>query len=126
MRVSMSAIGSCMLIGFSSPARFDDAGDFAAQGEVAQLVATQAELAIHAARTPGERAAVAQAHRRRIARQLLQLGASLFARLVGSARIVDDLADRRAFRLELLYGLAAFLVAEFDCVLGHIGVSLVL
>src|SRR5262249_41200135 len=122
MRVSMSAIGSCMLIDLSSPARFDDAGHFAAECELAQLVAAEAELAIHAAWTPGERAAVAQAHRRRIARQLLQLGARFFARLVGGARVVDDFEQRGALRLELLDHLTALLVAELDCELGHSGV----
>src|SRR5258708_13743077 len=59
------------------PARFDDAGHFALEREVAQLVAAQTEHAIDAARPAGERAAVAQAHRRRVARQPLQLDARL-------------------------------------------------
>src|SRR5260221_308419 len=101
------------------PARFDDAGHFALEREVAQLVAAQTEHAVDAARPAGDRAAVAQAHRRSVARQPLQLGARLVARLVGGARVVDDLDERRAPRLELLDGLAAFLVAQYQCELGH-------
>src|SRR5204862_6113015 len=119
MRVSMSAIGSCMLIRSPLPARLDDAGHLALQRQVAQLVAAQTELAIDAARTAGERAAVAQAHRRGVARQLLQLQARFFLRLIGGARVVDDLEQGRAPRLELLDGFAAFLVAELECELGH-------
>src|SRR5678809_1121206 len=92
MRVSMSAIGSCMLMTSPLPSLLptclDDAGHLAAQRQVAQLVAAQAELAIHAARAPGEGAAVAQAHRRGVARQLLQLGAGFLARLVGGALVL--------------------------------------
>src|SRR5436309_13132067 len=120
MRVSMSAIGSCILISASPlPARLDDAGHFALEREVAQLVATQAELAIDAARPAGEGAAVARAHRRRVARQLLQLAARFFLRLVGGARVVDDLEQRRAPHLEFGDGLATLLVPEYECELGH-------
>src|SRR5689334_14512458 len=112
MRVSMSAIGSCMLITSPLPARLDDSRDFALEGKVAELVAGEPELAIHAARTPGQRAAVADTDRRRVARQLLQLGARFLFRLVGGTRVVDDLEQGRAFRLELLDGLAALFVAE--------------
>src|SRR5512147_136828 len=94
MRVSMSAIGSCMLISFSLPACLDDARHFALQRQVAQLVAPKAELAIDAARPAGEGAAVAQAYGRRVARQLLQLGAGFLARLVGGALVVDDVEER--------------------------------
>src|SRR5207245_5737767 len=76
-------------------------------------------LAIDAARPAGEGAAVAQPHGRGVARQLLQLAARFFLRLVGGARVVDDLKQRRAPRLELLDGLAALLVAELQCELGH-------
>src|SRR3954467_9871654 len=79
MRVSMSAIGSCMLMLLSLPSSLptclDDSRHLALEGKVAQLVAREAKLAIHAARTAGQRAAVSDAHRRGIARQLLQLHA---------------------------------------------------
>src|SRR5580692_1978178 len=73
MRVSISAIGSVMLIGSLLPACLGQAGNFAAHRNVAQLVAAQAEFAVRAARTPGQLASVAQPRRAGIARQLLQL-----------------------------------------------------
>src|SRR5687768_4346627 len=122
MRVSMSAMGSLMLIVAPLPACLDDAGHLALEREVAQLVAPQAELAVHAARPAGERAAVAQPHRGRVARQLLQLGARFLARLVGGALVVDDLEQGGAPGLELLDRPAALLIAELECELCH-GVS---
>src|SRR5467141_5344826 len=126
MRISMSAIGSLMLIDVSLPSFLptclDHAGHFAAQRQVAQLVATEAELAVHAARPAGQRAAVAQAHRRGVARQPLQLAAGRFPGLVGGARVVDHLEQSGAPRLEFLDGPAALLVAELHCELGHAGV----
>src|SRR6185436_3525188 len=91
MRVSMSAIGSLMLIGRSLPARLDYARHFAVERELAQLDAPESELLVDAARPPGQRATVAQAHRRGIARQPLQLGARGFAILVRGLHVVDDL-----------------------------------
>src|SRR5215213_3385328 len=99
MRVSISAMGSVMLMcrsqendrrsrvllapagadakqqvsRRSSPTGLDDARDLATHGELAQLVAAEAKLAEIATWTTGERAAVAQARRIRVARQLLQL-----------------------------------------------------
>src|SRR6266850_3880808 len=55
------------------PARLDDAGNLAAHRVFAQLVATEAELAEHAARTAGKRATVAETGGVGVARQLLQL-----------------------------------------------------
>src|SRR5262245_61334217 len=115
MRTSMSAIGSLMLMRSSLPARLDDARHLALEGEIAQLVAREAELAVHAARPAGERAAVAQAHRRGVARQLLQLVACLGLGLVRGTGVVDDLEQLRAPGLELLHRLAALLVAELEC-----------
>src|SRR5262245_9806596 len=119
MRISMSAMGSLMLMRSPLPARLDDAGHFALEREVAQLVATEAEFPVHAARPAGQRAAVAQPHRRGVARQLLQLGARFLARLVGGARVAQDVEELRALRLELLHSLAALLFAELECELGH-------
>src|SRR5438270_5994664 len=73
MRVSMSAMGSLMLMQSPLPAGLDDAGDLAAHREFAQLVAAEAELAEHPTRTARDRAAVAHAGRVRVARQLLNL-----------------------------------------------------
>src|SRR5512145_3489073 len=122
MRISMSAIGSLMLMRVSLPflpTCLDDARHFALERQVAQLVAPKAELAVHAARPPGERAAVAQPHRRGVARQPLQLVARLGPGFVGSARVAEDVEQLRALGLELLHRLAALLIAELDCELGH-------
>src|SRR5262245_57364160 len=119
MRVSMSETGSVMLIWVSLPARLDHAGHFALEREVAQLVATQAEFLVHAARPAGEGAAAADAHRRRVARQLLQLVARGLLGLVGGARILQDLEQGGALRLEFLHHLLALVVAQLECELGH-------
>src|SRR2546430_12667041 len=106
MRISMSAIGSLMLIDVSLPSFLptcpDHPWNFAAQRQVAQLVAPQAELAVHAARPAGQRAAVAQAHRGGVPRQHLQLDAGRSLGLVDGARAADLLAQSRAPRLEHL------------------------
>src|SRR5882672_394122 len=87
-RVRKSLIGSVMLDVFLSgraghirppwakvnlPGGFDDAGDLAGEGEFAERQAGNAELALVAARAAAERAPVADARRRGIARELLQL-----------------------------------------------------
>src|SRR4029077_494754 len=89
------------------------------QREVAQLVAAEAEFAVHSAWPAGEGAAVAQAHRRRVARQLLELVAGGFLRLVGGARVLHDLAQRSALRLEFLHHFLALIVTQRQCELGH-------
>src|SRR5512132_2470065 len=93
MRVSMSAMGSVMLMRSPRkqlPARLDDAGDLAAHRVFAQFVAAEPELAEKAARTAGDRAPVAQPRRIRVARQLLQLQARGEALLVRDTRVFDD------------------------------------
>src|SRR5487761_1959889 len=91
MRVSISAIGSLMLmLCLLSPAGFGHAGDFAAHGDLAQLVAPQAELAVHAARAARQFAAVPHPRRGRVSRQLLQLHARRHALVLGLLEIVDD------------------------------------
>src|SRR6185503_21306795 len=77
------------------------------------------ELAEHAARPPGDGAAVAQAHLGSVARQLLQLQARLGALFVAAARVVDDLEQRYAAYGELRDGLAALLLAVDEGKLGH-------
>src|SRR5258705_3343417 len=119
MRVNMSAIGSLMLIACSLPARLDHAGHLAAHRQFAQLDAPQAELLVHAARAPGEGATVAQAHRRRVARQPLQLGARRVAVLVGRLLVVDHLEQGGTLGLEFLDHVAALLFAELDGESGH-------
>src|SRR5437773_4624454 len=122
MRVSMSAMGSVMLIcspSSFSPARLDDAGDLAAHRVFAQLVAAETELAEYAARAARQCAAVAQTCRVRVARQLLKLEPRGKAVLVGDPRIFDDrdqrLALLRVFRDELF----ALVLTIDECELGH-------
>src|SRR5512145_3254091 len=108
MRVSMSAMGSVMLIsGVSLPARLRHPGHFAAECDLAQLVARQSELAEHAARPPGETAAIAQAHGGGVARQLLELGARLGTLLVRSLEVGHCGDQFGALGRELRDGLAA-------------------
>src|SRR5207244_1909476 len=90
MRVSMSAMGSLMLIFWLLPARLDHSGNLAAHRDLADLVARQAELAERAARPAGHGAAIAQAHGRGVARQRLQLGARFVAGVVGGLRVAGD------------------------------------
>src|SRR3954467_3280690 len=77
MRVSMSAMGSLMLIVRLLPARLDHAGDLAAHRDLADLVAREAEFAERAARAARHGATVAQAHGRSVAGQRLELRARL-------------------------------------------------
>src|SRR5206468_4895577 len=74
----------------SSPACLDDAGNLAAHGDVAELVASEAEFAKHAARPPGELAAVAQAGGTRIPGQLLELAPRSCLVLVGPLGAAQD------------------------------------
>src|SRR6185503_14268535 len=90
MRVSMSAMGSLMLICQLLPARLDHAGDLAAHRDLADLVAREAELAERAARASRDRAAVAQSHGGSVAGHRLDLRACLVASLVGGLRVLDD------------------------------------
>src|SRR3954454_23276655 len=90
MRVSMSAMGSLMLISCLLPARLDHSGDLAAHRDLADLVAREAELAERAARAARHRTAVAQAHGRGVAGQRLQLRARLVAGVVGRLRVLHD------------------------------------
>src|SRR5690606_860398 len=59
---------------FLLPAGLAQAGHVAAHGGLAQHVAAEAELGVHRARPPGQGATRGLAGRRRVARQLLQLG----------------------------------------------------
>src|SRR3954464_3904758 len=90
MRVSMSAMGSLMLISCLLPARLDHSGNLAAHRDLADLVAPEPELAEGPARAARDGAAVAQPHGRGIARHCLQLRARLVARLVGRLRVAQD------------------------------------
>src|SRR5262245_46270031 len=111
MRVSMSAIGSVMLMLGLLPARLDHARDLAVQRDQPQLPARQPELAVNPARAPGQRAAVPQPHRRGVARQLLQLLARRVALLDRQLLVIGDLQKLLAPRCVLLDGFAALVLA---------------
>src|ERR1700730_19051015 len=59
MRVRISAMGSVMLIVRASPAGLRQARNFPTIGRFAQLRARQPKLAVYAARTPRDGAAIA-------------------------------------------------------------------
>src|SRR4029079_8983079 len=96
------------------PARLDDARDFAAQRELAQLGATEPELAVHPSRPARECAAVAQPDGRSVARELLQLCARRLLVLVGDARALQQLEQRLPPRLEFRDRLAPFLLPQLQ------------
>src|SRR5215472_12651684 len=75
IRVSKSPTGSviAMVYGPPLPARLHHAGQGAQRGQLPQRQARELELAIDRARTPGDLAAIADARRRGVARQLGKL-----------------------------------------------------
>src|SRR5258708_10628395 len=119
IRVRRSAIGSVMLIVRASPTRLRKARNLAAIGGLAQLGARQPELAVHAARTSGDRAAVTLPRRARVARLLLQFRLRGFARLGPGLRVADQLLELSAPRSVLLRYLEAFFLAHEHVRLGH-------
>src|SRR5882672_4222092 len=119
IRVRRSAIGSVMLIVRASPARLGKAGDFAAVGGLAQFGARQPEFAVHAARTSGDRTAIALSGGGRIARLLLQFRLRGFACLRSRLRVADQLFELGAARSVFLRYLEAFLLAHEHVRLGH-------
>src|SRR5689334_12234740 len=119
IRVSMSAMGSLMLMLHLSPAGLDDAGDLPAHRVLAQLVAAQAELAVIAARASRQGATVAQARLVGVARQRLQLQARSEAVLVGHLRVVDDRLQVLALLRELRDQLHALVLPVDQSQLGH-------
>src|SRR5215831_16388939 len=119
MRVSMSAMGSLMLISCLLPARLDHPGDLATHGDLADLVAREPELAERAAGTTRHGAAVAKAHGGSVAPQRLQLRARLLLRVVGRLRILDDRQKLLAALREFLHGRAALGLSVDDGKLGH-------
>src|SRR5260221_1362508 len=119
MRVSMSAMGSLMLMFSLLPARLDHAGDLPTHGDLADLVAGEAKLAEGPARAAGDGAAVAQAHGRGVAGQRLQLRARLVLRIVGGLRVADDRYQLLAALGEFLHGGGTLRLAVDDGKLGH-------
>src|SRR6516162_3380346 len=119
IRVSRSAIGSVMLMRRPSPARLGKARDLAAAGDLADLDARQSELAIHTARAPGDRAALALPRRTGIARLRLQrrlCGRTLFGRSLGAS---DQLLELRALCRVFFHDPGATLLALDHARLRH-------
>src|SRR6185437_1210738 len=80
------------------PARLHHAGDLARRGEVTQHDAAELELAVIAARTPGEFATQPDPHARAVARQLRELQRRVEAILNRQAAVHDNLFERGALR----------------------------
>src|SRR5215469_4935414 len=111
MRVSRSAMGSVMLMQRPSPARLGEARDLATAGDFADLHAREAELAVHAARAPGDGAALALPRRTGVARLRLQRrlrGGPLLGRAL---RASDQLLELRALGRVLFHDPGATLLA---------------
>src|SRR5215469_356943 len=111
IRVNRSATGSVMLMRRPSPARLGEARDLAAARDLADLHPRKAELAVHAARAPGDGAALALPRRTGIARQRLQRrlsGGPLLGRALGAS---DQLLELRALRRVLFHDPGATLLA---------------
>src|SRR3989338_9017319 len=89
MRVSMSAIGSVIIVKYLLPARLEHAGHFALHHEFAQLAAPQPEFFVHTARAPGQGAARTLARARRIPRHFLKRDHCLVALLLGEPDVLD-------------------------------------
>src|SRR4051812_17068145 len=113
MRVSKSPTGSviAMVYGLPLPARLHDAGQSARRGELTQRKARELEFAIDRARPPGDRAPIADARRRGVARQLgkLEPGAEAILRR-------QLVVDRHRLQLGALAGI----------LLRHLGAPVVL
>src|SRR6187399_182377 len=106
------------------PAGLAQTRHVAAHGRFAQLVAAERELAIDAARTAGQRAAVALARRAGVAWQLLQLRLRSHLVVVGRLRAEHDRLELLAARRVLLDDLRALLLALNHVGLCHAGISL--
>src|SRR5579862_6321075 len=119
MRVSRSAMGSVMLMRQSSPARLREAGDLPTARDLADLHPRQPEFAVHAARAPGDGAAVALPRGAGVARLSLQLSLcrrALLGRRLGAA---DQLLQLRALRRVLFHDPGATLLALDHARLRH-------
>ena len=93
------------------PAGLDDAGDFATHRELAELMATQPEFAVHAAWPAGQRATIAHPCLVAVAGQRLNLEARCVARFFRCLGVVDDRLEGKALLRELDDKHLALLVA---------------
>src|SRR5215813_11805940 len=119
MRVRRSAMGSVMLMRQPSPARLREARDLPAARDLADLDPRQPELAVHAARAPGDGAALALPRGTGIARHRLQRGLrgrTLLGRALGAS---DQLLELRALDRVLFHDPGATLLALDHARLRH-------
>src|SRR3569832_1062291 len=130
MRVSMSAMGSVILIihayllvpvivradvwRLRLPARLDKTRHITAHSRLAQLVASETELAIHTVGAAAHAAAAALAGRARVARQRLELAAQRLARVRRLIRFAELL-----FELGALGGIFLRSACPLDFALYH-------
>src|SRR5690606_7235450 len=105
---------------FLLPAGLAQAGHVAAHGGLAQHVAAEAELGVHRARPPGQGATRGLAGRRRVARQLLQLGRGVDLLFVARRLAGDDLLELGALAGVLLHQLCALGLAVDHGGLRHV------
>src|SRR5215469_14560765 len=112
MRVSISPRGSETAICPSLlPARLDHARDLPLVAQLAQLDPADLELAVIAARAPGQLAAQPHPHLRAIARQLRELQRGVEAVLHRQRAVHHDRLQRRALALVALHLVLAHAVA---------------
>src|SRR3974390_154868 len=119
IRVRRSAIGSVMLIVRASPTRLRQAWNLATVGRFTQLGARQPEFAVHAARAPGNRTAVALAGSAPTPRRLLQLDLRGSPRLRPGLRRSDQFFELSAPLGVFLRHLEALLLAHEHVRFGH-------
>src|SRR5512134_1581761 len=119
MRVSMSAIGSVILIAESLPTCLAHARDLAAHRGLAELRARQTKLAVEAVRPPRQRTAIAKANRVRVARQLLQLLLRLELVVFRDLRVTNQLFELGALRGVTFHCLLAMALTHEHRFLGH-------
>src|SRR5262245_11247271 len=120
MRVSMSEIGSVILIAASLPAGLPNTRNVAAHRSLAKFLSRQAELAIDAMRPARQRAPVPQPNRVCIARELLQLLLRLGLTLVGRPRVANELFELGARLGVPLDSLLAVALTHQHRFLGHV------
>src|SRR5882757_4326844 len=122
IRVSKSPTGSviAMVYGLPLPARLHDAGQSARRRELTQRKARELELAIYRAWPARDRASVANARRRRIARQLGKLEPSAEAVLGAQLVVHRHRLELGALGSVLLRHAGAPIVLLDRTLLGHL------
>src|SRR5260221_5188907 len=122
MRVSMPTRGSVMVIvRLPSPARLHETGHHPGRRKIAERDARHLELAVHAARSAGDLATVANAHRRAVARQRSKLQSRLETLFQRQALVVGDALQFGSLAREPRHHLAPPVVLLDRTLLCHLG-----